>query len=209
MSFIVGLTGGIGSGKTLASDHFASLGVPIIDTDVIAREVVSGPNSPVLNELVTYFGTDILSNSGELDRNRLRERAFTSSERKTTLDSITHPAIFKATTDKLQSVNHTYSIVVIPLLSPQSPFFSLLDRTLTVNADTETRIARVMKRNQLARDKVEQIMQTQLTDEQRSSFADDVIENNTHIAHVQERVQTLHQQYLSLALSPQLKKTDH
>ena len=198
MSYIVGLTGGIGSGKTVASDHFATLGVPIIDTDVIARQVVE-PNSPVLNQLVHEFGEQILKKSGELDRAELRKIAFSDRQNKKRLDEITHPAIQTEAKNQISIITTPYCILVIPLLKPDSSFTAQLDRILVVTADREIKIARVMKRNQISRDQVIAIMQNQITDEERLDFSDDVIENNETLEHVHTEVTKLHKYYLNLS----------
>lgn len=200
MTFVVGLTGGIGSGKTLVSDRLAELGVPIIDTDVIAREIVA-PNAPALKELVMQFGDEILQEDGGLDRDRLRELAFSSPENKQALDGITHPAIRKETMRQLAAVDYPYCVVVIPLLSGDSPFTAFLHRIVTVSCERETRIARVMQRNDFTRQQVLNIMDTQLTDAQRESFADDVIHNNGSKAQAIEATNSLHQTLLSLTSS--------
>jgi len=179
LSFVVGLTGGIGCGKTVASDHFASLGVPVIDTDVIARQIVE-PGSPALAELVEKFGKEILQSDGSLNRGALRTLAFSSAENKAALDSITHPAIRIATFTQIGEADYPYCLVVVPLLNSNSPFSELMDRILVVTADRETKITRVMKRSNLSRDEVLRIMATQLDDSQRLDFSDDVIANDTH-----------------------------
>lgn len=198
MSYVVGLTGGIGCGKTLVSDHLASLGVPIIDTDIIARQIVEA-NSPTLNELVIAFGKTILLDNGELNRDQLRKIAFNSQENKANLDAITHPAILKLATQQLAEVTYSYVVVVIPLLSTDSSFYPMLDRVLTVNTERETRIQRVMQRNDLSREAVEKIVNSQLTDEQRQQFADDEIDNNGSKQATREQATVLHEQYLALA----------
>lgn len=198
MPYCIGLTGGIGSGKTLASDHFASLGVPIIDTDVIAREIVE-PGQPAQQELVAAFGKKILNEDDSLNRDILREIAFSSTENKHKLDSITHPAIQHACQLAVQAVTEPYCIIVVPLLTQKSDLFIALDRVITVNCDEKVRLKRVMKRSNLSADAVKRIMQTQLTDQQRSEFADDVIINETSTQSVCEQVELLHERYLKLS----------
>jgi len=202
MSYIVGLTGGIGSGKTVASDHFATLGVPVIDTDVIARKIVE-PGKPALSLLVNEFGEQILSADGSLNRDQLRQLAFANKENKARLDAITHPAIRADMFQQVSQVTHPYCIIVIPLLVPDSSFSELLQRILVVTTELETKIMRVMKRSNLSRQEVTQIMATQITDEERLKFADDVIANDGTIADAQEKVEELHQQYLILSASYQ------
>jgi len=196
--YVVGLSGGIGSGKTVASDHFARLGVNVVDTDILARKIVE-PGSPALIELSSVFGDEILSSLGELDRNELRKRAFASDESKAKLDKITHPAIYQEALKQIQASESPYCLVVVPLLNRESAFTSMMDRIVVVAADIETKIVRVEKRSQLSRDEVLQIMNTQLSDEQRAEFADDIIENNSTLEYVYSEVEKLHQTYLKLS----------
>lgn len=198
MSFVVGLTGGIGCGKTVASDHFALLGTPVIDTDVIAREIVT-PDAPALKMLVAKFGDKILLDDNSLDRAALRKLAFSSKKNKDALDAITHPAIQDETFKQIQNTSYPYCIVVIPLLSTDSVFTEFIDRVLCVTATHETKVTRVMQRSQLSREEVLRIMATQLTDEERLNFSDDVIENNGSIADAHAKVKKLHSVYLDLS----------
>lgn len=198
--FVVGLTGGIGSGKTVVSDHLGHLGVPIIDTDVIAREVVN-PEQPALIALVDYFGEDILNQDGTLNRGELRQRAFASDANKAKLDSITHPAIRVATQKQISQAQYDYCVVVIPLLTADSAFSKLLNRILVVTADHETKIQRVGVRSGLNRDEVERIMASQLSDAERLDFADDVIENNGSLTDARLAAEKVHAKYLALATS--------
>ena len=198
MTYIIGLTGGIGSGKTVVSDHFASLGVPIIDTDLIARIVVE-PGQPALLELVESFGKNILLESGHLDRAQLRNLAFADDASKATLDAITHPAIRQETLRQIQTADYPYCIVVVPLLTANSPFLSIMKRVLVVTADRQVKIQRVEKRSALSPDEIERIMKTQLNDQQRDLLADDKIVNDGSIKDAQNAVARLHRQYLSFA----------
>ena len=198
MTYVVGLSGGIGSGKTLISDQFAKLGVPVIDTDVIARMVVE-PGNATLQSLVDTFGKQILSVDGSLNRAAMRKIAFANSENKKLLDSITHPAIGAETFKQVEDVSYPYCLVVIPLLQAGSQFQSLLQRILIVTADHQTKVERVQKRSNLSADEVERIMQTQATDTDRRKFADDELENNGSKKDAYQIVDTLHQQYLKSA----------
>ena len=198
MTFVIGLTGGIGSGKTVASDHFATLGVPIIDTDVIARKIVE-PEQPALLSLVEFFGETILQSDGALDRGELRKLAFTNKENKQKLDSITHPAIRSEMFKQISQTASPYCIAVIPLLTADSVFSESLQRILVVTTELETKIKRVMKRSNLNREEVMRIMATQLSDKERLSFADDVISNDGSIKDVHSKVDKLHNFYLSLS----------
>lgn len=197
-SLVIGLTGGIGSGKTVASDHFAALGVPVIDTDVIARQIVS-LGQPALTRLVEAFGRSILHSDATLDRAKLRELAFANAQSKAMLDAITHPAIRDETLRQIKNVSFPYCIVVVPLLTHDSPFLEIMHRVIAVTCDTEIRLQRVMQRSQISRAEVQRIMATQLSDEQRLAFADDVIANDGGIEDVYAEVEKLHEAYLMLA----------
>ena len=198
MTFVVGLTGGIGSGKTVVSDHFISLGVTVIDTDVLARQIVE-PGQPALESLISAFGKNIVFESGHLNRAQLRKLAFANDESKAKLDLITHPAIRQEAIKKIAAVSAPYCLVVVPLLSANSEFSELMKRILVVSAETNTKIRRVQQRSGLTRNEVERIMQTQLADEQRRLLADDIIENNTSLESVFQQVELLHQRYLEMA----------
>ena len=201
--FVVALTGGIGSGKTVVSDHFAGIGVPVIDTDVIAREVVQ-PGKPTLAKLVEHFGQNILTADGELDRDQMRKVAFSDKDNKAALDNITHPAIREETISQIGAVRYPYCVVVIPLLHASSAFAQLAQRILVVSAETETRIERVMQRNGLSRDQVKRIIASQPSEEERRDMADDIIDNNGSIADAQNCAEQLHQQYLLFSLNQPL-----
>ena len=182
----------------MVSDHFASLGVPIIDTDIIARIVVE-PEQPALRKLVESFGKCILLKSGHLDRAQLRKLAFADDVSKAKLDAITHPAIRQETLNQIQAVNYPYCIVVVPLLDENSPFLSTMKRVLVVTANRQLKIERVEKRSALRPDEIERIMETQLSDQRRKLLADDIIVNDGSIKDTQNAVDQLHREYLSLA----------
>ena len=205
MTLVVGLTGGIGSGKTLVSDYLAEHGVPIIDTDLIARQIVE-PGQPALASLVTEFGDSILLGTGELNRAALRELAFSSSANKQKLDNITHPAIREETVRQVSQAAFPYCLVVVPLLDANSAFAAFLHRVVTVSTETEIRIKRVMARSSFTRDQVLQIMQTQLSDAEREQFADDVISNNGTKQEAIEQAAALHEVYLNLGQAMALER---
>jgi len=198
MSYVIGLTGGIGSGKTLVSDRFAELGVAIIDTDIIARKIVE-PGQPALQQLAKQFGNDVLQENGELDRAALRNKAFKDDASKAQLDAITHPAIRLETNQQIALAETPYCLVVVPLLKQDSPFIEFMQRILVVMTDKEVKIARVKTRSNLKREEIERIMQTQLDDKERLKFADDVIQNNGSIDEAYQHVEELHSRYLALA----------
>jgi dephospho-CoA kinase len=193
----VGLTGGIGSGKTTVSDRFADLGAPVIDTDVLAREVVE-PGEPALEQLVDDFGGEILRDDGTLNRDGLRERIFNDPEAKRRVESILHPAIrqrLNGLVKELARQDIPYCIIVVPLLV-ETDFRELVDRILVVEAPRERRIRWVMERNGLSREEVEKIMDTQSSTEERRRVAHDIIENTGSRDDLLEKVDRLHAKYL-------------
>lgn len=200
MTYVIGVTGGIGSGKTLISDRFAELGVPVIDTDVIARQIVE-PGQITLNALFMEFGKSILLADGHLDRNNLRELAFSSPEKKQALDRITHPAIRQETLNQINAIKSAYCLVVVPLLKTDSTFLNLMQRVLVVTASQDVKIERVKKRSNLSKEQVLKIMNTQLDDSDRLSFSDDIIRNENTIEDAYKQVETLHKKYSELASS--------
>lgn len=200
----VGLTGGIGSGKTTVSDRFAELGVPVIDTDILAREVVQ-PGEPALDELVGYFGKVILDKDGSLDRARLRETMFSDPDKKQRVESILHPIIRQRLLGKLKALekeDHSYCIIVVPLLV-ETDFRQVIDRILVVEAPRERRIEWVISRSGLVREKVEEIMDTQAPSEKRRAVAHDIIDNDGSLADLLAKIDRLHAKYLVI---PRLAK---
>ena len=193
----VGLTGGIGSGKTTVSQRFEALGAPVIDTDVLARAVVE-PGEPALERLVAVFGEDILRNDGRLNRERLREMAFADPAAKQKLESILHPAIherLRSRLEELESRDVPYCVIVVPLLV-ETDFQELVDRVLVVEAQREQRIAWVMARNGMTRADVERIMDSQATSEERLRVAHDIIHNDGSVGELLDKVDRLHAKYL-------------
>lgn len=195
--FIVGLTGGIASGKSLVAACFADLGVPVIDTDVVAREVVE-PGTPALSRVVEAFGTKILDNSGALDRKALRAIVFDDESSRKTLESILHPVIRNETFRQAEAAAGPYVIIVVPLLF-ESPIREAVDRVLVVDCSEETQQKRLMARDNESAEQARRIMATQATRKQRLSIADDVIKNDGTPEAACEAVAALHETYLDLA----------
>ena len=195
----IGLTGGIGSGKTVVSDAFKELNVPIVDTDVIAREVIIKDESLLL-KLVDTFGSEILDKNNTLDRSKLRDIAFINKENKKNLDNIMHPAIRQSTLEEVQNyedLKHPYCIIVVPLLI-ETGFIKLVDRVLVVTAPLERKLQWLEKRSQLSPTKANIIMNKQSSDKEKLAQADDVINNDSDIENIHIKVSELHQQYLKL-----------
>jgi dephospho-CoA kinase len=193
----IGLTGGIGSGKTVVSDRLAELGIPVIDTDVLAREVVE-PGEPTLDRLAEMFGNDILQADGRLDRERLRALVFSNPGAKKRLESIMHPAIRDKLQKRAETLESPYCVIVVPLLV-ETNFQEMVDRVLVVDAPREQRIRWVMERNGMTRSNVEQIMESQASSEERARVADDIIDNDGTLEELRRKVDRLHAEYLAAA----------
>lgn len=194
---IVALTGGIGSGKTLVSDAFAQKGVPVIDTDHIARELVQ-PGQPALEALVEAFGRGVLNADGSLNRDLLRRRVFESDAERTKLEGILHPRIEKEVRDRLAELQAPYCIVVVPLLIEKGGY-AFVDRILVVDTARETQLQRTVQRDNMDPEAVEKILEAQADRRQRLTRADDVISNDGDKAHLRAQVDQLHHTYLQLA----------
>lgn len=193
----IGLTGGIASGKTVVSDMFAELGVPVIDTDLIARQVVE-PGQPALTDIVRHFGSGVLAADGGLDRRRMRERVFDDTESRLALESIVHPRIRAETLRQMTQAGGPYQIIVVPLLV-ESGFAALVDRVLVVDCPPEVQRERLLARDGVTADTAAAMMRAQTDRDTRLAAADDVIDNSGSLADTRRRVRRLHQRYLSLA----------
>lgn len=194
---IIGLTGGIGSGKTTVSDLFSALGVPIIDTDVIARELVE-PGQPALTDITTLFGKDLLNPDGRLNRSKLGDITFNKPDARKQLEQILHPRIRKQVSERLKKLHSPYAIVVIPLLI-ETGDRSYIDRILVVDCERQNQINRVAQRDQRSKQQIKQILQAQVSRQQRLQAADDVLDNNADQDTLKQQVDVLHHKYLALA----------
>jgi dephospho-CoA kinase len=191
-SLVVGLTGGIASGKTAVSDTFKSLGVDVIDADLIARDVVE-PDSKGLKQLVNAFGESILTN-GHLNRDGLRKIIFNNEEKLTLINSILHPLIREKIIQQVNEVESNYCIVVIPLLC-ESTEYHWLDRILVVDVAPETQLKRLLKRDGITTELANKMMANQCLREQRLSIAIDVINNEQSLKHIKNNVLILDKLY--------------
>ena len=195
--FRVGLTGGIASGKTTVANLFAARGIPVIDTDVIARQVVE-PGEPALAAVVDAFGAQVLGADGRLDRPRMREQIFGDAQARRRLEAILHPAIRAEMERQSQAAGGPYQVLVIPLLV-EGGRRDHLDRVLVVDVPEATQIERLVRRDGVAREQAEAALGSQASREARLAFADDVIENTTDLAALDSRVARLHEKYLHFA----------
>jgi dephospho-CoA kinase len=200
VSYRVALTGGIASGKSTVAGMFAALGVPVIDTDLIAREVVE-PGRPALASVVDAFGPEVLTLDGSLDRRRLRDRVFADSGQRRRLEAILHPAIRAEMERQSQAAGGAYQLLVIPLLA-EGGRRDHVDRVLLVDAPESAQLERLMRRDGGTREQAEAALRAQASRAQRHAIADDVLDNTGDPAALRAQVAALHERYLALATSP-------
>ncbi|HXY95471.1 MAG TPA: dephospho-CoA kinase [Steroidobacteraceae bacterium] len=198
--FRVGLTGGIASGKSTAAKFFGALGVPILDSDQVAREVVE-PGQPPLERLVERFGRGILTPDGHLDRPALRNIVFSDPKARADLENLTHPAIGAALEARSAAAGGPYQILVIPLLVEKN-LGAHVDRVLVVDCEEELQIRRLLARDRSTRAEAQAILDAQVSRSARLKAADDVIRNDADMSAVQAQVAALHARYLELARAP-------
>lgn len=192
----VGLTGGIASGKSLVADEFAALGVDIVDTDVIARQVVE-PGQPALEEIRAAFGDSVIRENGALNRRALRRIVFADDAKRRRLERLLHPRIREAAERQAGEISSPYHIIVVPLLA-KSPMRADMDRILVVDCSVDTQLSRLRRRDSESAEQARRIIEAQATREERLAIADDVIDNDDSIEHTREQVALLHRKYLSL-----------
>ena len=190
----LGLTGGIGVGKTIVSDYFQKLGVPVIDTDVIAHDLVA-PGSNALTEIVAIFGDEVLSDQKELNRKLLSQIVFSDPHQRRKLESILHPKIKEAALRQVQDLNTPYCVLVVPLLI-ETDFTELVDRILVIDAPDDKRIEWIKKRSGVSESDITQIIAAQTSREKRLASADYVITNDGSIAELENKVVEIHQKIL-------------
>ncbi len=197
--FTVALTGGIGSGKSVVADLFAKLGVPVIDTDIIARELVK-PGKPALADITQSFGRDVITKKGELDRVKLARLTFSNGRLRKQLEDILHPRIHTEIRLQLQKLDSSYAIIVIPLLV-ETGQVAAYNRVLVVDCDEATQMSRVIQRDHRSEEQIKAIMEAQAKRPERVSWADDIIENNGTLQELEQKVAELHNVYLKMAKS--------
>jgi len=196
---IIGLTGGIGSGKTAVSDRFASLGIVIVDADLASRAVVE-PGSPALQSIEEHFGGEVIARDGSLDRPALGRLVFENEAERVWLEKLTHPLINAHLAEQLASADSPYAILAHPLLVETSRT-RVCDRVLVVDVPKALQMERTLARDDRSQSQVKAIIEAQATREQRLAAADDVIVNDQDLAHLDAEVERLHQRYLELARS--------
>jgi dephospho-CoA kinase len=197
VAFVVGITGGIGSGKTAVSDRFRALGIAIVDADVASREVVK-PGMPALDEIRRHFGEGVIQPDGTLDRAALRQKVFADPAERQWLERLLHPSINAWIREQLEKATSPYVILVSPIMFETQQHL-LTNRVLVVDVPESVQLARTMARDNNSETQVRAIMAAQASREKRLDRADDVIVNDGGLEALDREVATLHRMYLALA----------
>ena len=200
MSYVVGLTGGIGSGKSAVADEFARLGATVVDTDVIAHEL-TGPRGAAIPEVERIFGPALLAESGAMDRKKMRERVFADPVAKKALESLLHPMIREESRRRIAAARGPYVVHVVPLLVESADYRERVDRILVVDCPEEVQIERVRARSGLAEAEIRAIVASQATRAERLAAADDVIDNRGTIDALRKQVAAFHHKYLQYSMA--------
>lgn len=198
--FVVALTGGIGSGKSTASEIFASLGVPIVDVDVISHQLTKagGLLIPAIREI---FGEDFINSDGALNRQKMRGLIFNNAPLRLQLEAILHPAIHAEALQQLAKNPHTsYQILTIPLLTKNSIYLKTIHRILVIDSDEASQISRTMQRSGLTEPEVRNIMSAQISRQARLALANDVIENNGDFDDLRNKIAHIHKKYINTCI---------
>ena len=197
---VIALTGGIGSGKTTVSEIFKSKNIPIIDTDIIARQIVE-QDKPAYIEIIKSFGKEILNNDNSINRQALRKLIFSSTEKRLQLENILHPVIWQEVKSQLSSLTSPYCIIVVPLLFENLTKITAVkfDRVLVIDTEEEMQIKRSQKRDNSDIEVIKNIMKSQVSRQVRIDEANDIILNTDNLDSLNKQVEKLHQQYLKLS----------
>jgi len=195
--WVVGLTGGIGSGKSAVSDRFVKLGIKIVDADIASRVVVE-PGKPALAQIAEHFGSQLLTKEGELDRAQLRKKVFADKSQRRWLEQLLHPLINEYLRAELASAESAYAILAHPLLI-ETGRNRICDRVLVVDVPEELQLSRTMQRDANTEEQVRAIMAAQASPPDRLAPADDIITNDQDLSHLDAEVTRLHKIYLALA----------
>jgi dephospho-CoA kinase len=198
MTFRVGLTGGIGSGKSTVTTLFEELGVPVIDTDAISRQLTQ-PGGAAIPAIQAEFGQSFIDASGALDREKMRQLVFSDPASKQRLEQILHPLILEQVHTLADSSKAPYTLIAVPLLFETGDYKNWLHRTVTVDCSEHTQLERTLKRNGMSEQAVHSILSQQFTRAQRLQLADDCIKNDGNLADLRPQIERLNQLYLELA----------
>ena len=200
-SYVVGLTGGIGSGKSAAAERFGALGIAVVDADVESRRVVE-PGEAALDAIATRFGTEVLDHDGRLDRARLRERVFQDADQRRWLEQLLHPLINRRMAEQLRDATSPYAVLVNPLMRDRDP---RANRILVIDVPEALQVRRTMARDGVDEAQARAVLAAQIDRRQRRAFADDVIVNDATLAELRAAVDALHERYLRLAAEAQVR----
>ncbi|GJL74091.1 dephospho-CoA kinase [Nitrosomonas sp.] len=198
MVLTVGLTGGIGCGKSSAAEIFTELGIGVVDTDQIAHELTQ-LNGTAIASIRNLFGDAFITREGALDRKKMRQLIFTDNSQRAQLEALLHPLILEETVRRVQQSQSPYVVVAIPLLFETSGYDHLIQRILVIDCDEQLQITRTMARSRLSAEEVKAIMAAQINRQHRLKNADDIVVNNQDIGYLKEQILQLHQNYLILS----------
>lgn len=205
--FVLGLTGGVASGKTAVSDLLRQWGAAVVDTDVIARDIVA-PGRPALQEIVARWGEDMLDATGALNRRRLRERIFADAAARTELNAITHPRIRAEAQRQVETAAAPYVVLVVPLMA-EGGVYTFVDRVLVVDVSPEVQVQRLMARDGVDLALAHAMLAAQASREARLALADDVVRNDADLATLAARLRPLHEKFLQLAAERRAGQSGH
>jgi dephospho-CoA kinase len=195
--YVIGLTGGIGSGKSAATERFASHGITVVDADIASRTIVE-PGRPALAAIREHFGPEVIQADGQLDRRALRQIVFSAPDERRWLEALTHPLIGQELIDSIARSQSAYTLLVSPLLL-ESGQVRLARRIVVVDVPVNTQIIRTMARDNTTEDAARAIIAAQMSRQDRLARADDVIDNDGDLAHLHSQVDALHERYMMLA----------
>jgi len=193
---IIGLTGGIGSGKSAAANFFQKEGITVIDADHLARKVIE-QDTPGFKSIIDYFGSDVIGDDGSIDRGKLRKVVFNNHQKKKALESITHPLVRELMVEKIAAAKSPYSIIMVPLIF-ETKSMSAYDRILVIDCDSALQLKRAISRDNSSEELIQKIIDSQCSREERLSIANDVIPNNDSLENLQSRSLEMHKFYLGL-----------
>jgi dephospho-CoA kinase len=192
----IGLTGGIGSGKSTACEIFSEFGVPVIDADIIAHSLVE-PGMPVFQAIINQFGEGIVTKDGSLDRKKLRDQIFTNETDRKKLENILHPAIYNEIAHETEGLLSKYCIIALPLLL-ETGASKIIDRILVIDAPRELQLSRASIRDNVSKSDIETIMHSQISADDRLAVADDIVNNDGDIDNLRKQICDLHRFYTSI-----------
>ncbi len=197
MQYIIGLTGLIGSGKTMVASIFQEFGVPIVDTDIIAHQITQ-PGGAAIGEIARYFGDEFIDSSGGLDRSKMRKLVFKTPKERMNLEMLLHPLIFSSVVEQIKQNNDKYMIVVVPLLFKALKYLNLINRSIFVDCDDAILYERVYQRSKLTLSEVASILKSQTPRDLQIKLCDDIISNNGSLKQLREQIFILHGKYQNL-----------